>query len=79
VVQILDWYFCTRPSIEAMMKEVENRHRRREAVSKSKLEKSRREPPSFCNVIELSKDFNPAALLSDEILRISLVTCLGYC
>lgn len=44
VVQILDWYFCTRPSIEAVMKEVENRHRRREKASKSKFEKSRREP-----------------------------------
>jgi hypothetical protein len=42
VVQILDWYFCTRPSIEAGMKEVENRHRRREKASKSKFEKSRR-------------------------------------
>jgi hypothetical protein len=25
VVHILDWYFCPRPSIEAVMKEVENR------------------------------------------------------
>jgi hypothetical protein len=25
MVQILDWYFCTRPSIDAVMKEVENR------------------------------------------------------
>jgi SRSO17 transposase len=45
IVQILDWYFCTRPNIETVMREIENRHRRREVAAKSKLEKSRKKIP----------------------------------
>ncbi len=42
VVQILDWYFSTRPSVERMTNEIENRHHSRKKVSKSKTEKSQR-------------------------------------
>ena len=37
VVQLLDWYFRARPSLESIIEQVEKRHRRRESASESKI------------------------------------------
>lgn len=37
VVQILDWYFRARPTLESVIEQVEKRHRRRKSASESKI------------------------------------------
>lgn len=44
VVQILDWYFSTKPSVEGVMEEIEKRHRRRGKALMSKKQKNGRKP-----------------------------------
>jgi hypothetical protein len=40
VVQLLDWYFRASPSLEAIVEQVEKRHRRRRVASRSKIDLS---------------------------------------
>lgn len=40
VVQLLDWYFRASPSLESIIEQVEKRHRRRKAASRTKVKLS---------------------------------------
>jgi len=53
ITEIIHWHFCTQPSREAVIDQIQQRHRRRERVSESKHRVDRREQRKKDNEVKL--------------------------
>ena len=47
VVQLLDWYFRSSPTLESILEQIEQRHHRRRRASKSKFKIAGENPKEF--------------------------------